>query len=374
MSIYLLALAAALAVPQDPAPRVLEQCVLESVEEKDGAFVSTFKCPWPKGTVLRLEITRRTTQMSWAPRMEKDASGNDVERVNLAIQKRQRTVHREVFKVDGEGTCSYTWKPKVPGIYHLLIVYDPVAQANPDPKFRRENRTVHRIFALSSGQSHEIVVDDGREALRYSAEYFRNLRVAIQGSRNDNELELKMRPMVDEVLKRGETTQHPGTYSLMEHLSPYVMSKPKDPEKTGPDDPRVMSPNKIDIKTANLPPSIVRESLILAILMMEDAVEEAALLAPMPASKFTGDRRTAVERIAAELPAAYKDLRKLEPSSKLGYVYRESKFEGLVTGFSALITRMFEKREADEAAVKEMLEALKAAAKLIGHPFDSMKE
>jgi hypothetical protein len=367
MTPLLILLAAALSPPQ-------EACALESVEEKDGVYESAFACPWPKGTALRLEITRRTTHMSWAPKIEKDATGRDVERVSLAIQKRQRTVHRDTLKTDRNGGFTYSWKPKIPGVYHIQVVYDPGSQSAPNPRFPRENKTVHRLLALAPGQANGIVVDDARDALQYSKEFFRTLRAAIQKSNTDFELEAHMRPLIDEVLKRGEFTQHPGTYSLMEHLSPYVMSEPKDPKKTGPNDPRVMTPNKIDIKTANLPLAIVRESMVLAILMMEDAVQEAALLAPLPESTYPGIRRTAVERLALELPETVKGLQKLEPAGRLGYAFRATKFEQLLTESSAAVGGMLQKRSVDEPLVKDLLDRLNDAAKILGHPFESIKE
>lgn len=364
----LLVLLAAALSPQQAA------CALESVEEKDGAYEASFACPWPKGTALRLEITRRTTHMSWAPRIEKDAAGRDVENVSLAIQKRQRAVHRDALKTDRNDGFTYTWKPKVAGVYHIQVVYDPGAQSAPNPRFPRENKTVHRLVALAPGQPHAIIVDDGRDALQFSKEFFRTLRAAIQKSNTDFELEAAMRPLIDEVLKRGEFTQHPGTYSVMEHLSPYVMSEPKDPKKTGPNDPRVMTPNKIDIKTANLPLAIVRESMVLAILMMEDAVQEAALLAPLPATTYTGTRRDSAERLARELPETIRGLQKLEPAGRLGYAFRVTKFDQLMTDSYMAVASMLEKRTVDESLVKDLLARLGDAAKTIGHPFESIKE
>ena len=373
MSAMVAILALALA-PQAPSPAVPVTCALESVEVKDGAYECTFKCRWPKGTALRLEITRRTTHVSWAPKVEKDVTGMDVELVSLAIQKRQRLVHRDTLKTDKDEGFVYAWTPKVAGVYHILVIYDPVGQSTVDPRFRKENRTAHRLLALEPGQARGIIVDDASEALRFSTEYFRTLRAGIQKSNTDVELEALMRPLIDEVLKRGETTQHPGTYSIMEHLSPYVMSEPKDPKKNGPNDPRVMSPNKIDIKTSNLPPSIVRESMILAILMMEDTLEEAALLAPLPDSVYTGRRRDAVELLAAEVPEAVTKLKKLAPASKLGYIFRVTQPEKILTDAADTVAAMLQKRQADEAATKNLLERLKEAAKTIGHPFDGMKE
>lgn len=366
MGTVLAFLAAMLSAPQDG-------CALEMVEEKDGAYEALFKCPWPKGTALRLEITRRTTQVSWSPKIEKDAVGNDVERVSLAIQKRQRVVHRDALKMERDGEFSYAWKPKIPGVYHIQVIYDPVGQPAQNPRFAKENRTTHRLLALAPGQAQEIIVDDAKEAVRFGKEFFQSLRAGIQKSDTDVELEKHMRPLVDEALRRGEFTQHPGAYSIMEHLSPYVMSQPKDPKKSGPNDPRVMIPNKIDIKTANFPPSVVRESMILAILVMEDAIEEAVLLARLETAA-AGYRRDALERMAMELPEAVAKLRKLEPASRLNYAFRATGFEKLMADGAAAVSKMLEKRAVDEAAVKDLRDRLKDAAKTIGHPFEGMKE
>lgn len=360
--------------PAAPAPAA-SRCEFESVEETDGTYECAFTCPWPRGTLLRLEVLRRTTHLSWAPWMEKDSAGSPVEKVNLWVKARNETVHRAQVRLEKDGEFLVRWKPKVPGVYHLQIVYDPGQQGGArDPRFRKEDRSTHRLAALSAGQIREILFEDAKETLRFSDEFFRTLRAAITSSSSDVELEGKMRKLIDEALKRGDTTQHPGTYSLMEHLSPYVLSVPKDPKKDGPNDPRKMSPNKIDVKTANLPPSILRESMVLGCMLMEDAVEEALLLAPQPASKYAGDRRAAVDRLASEIPNACEDLRKLEPSSKLGYVTRTSQFHKLLKEASETVIRMLERRAADPEAAKAILARLRAAAVTIGDPVGSLKE
>jgi len=183
-----------------------------------------------------------------------------------------------------------------------------------------------------------------------------------------------MRKHIDEALRRGEFTQHPGTYSLMEQLSPYVLSFPKDPAKDGPDEPRVLSPNKIDVKTANLPHSIARESLVLAIIAAEDGIQEAALLAAMPEGQDVGTRKDAVWRVMKELPEAFGDLLKLEPGSRLVGVLRKSGLKQLLADAVAASVRMLEGGAADEAEVKGFLDRLDAASKTVGDPIGSLQE
>jgi hypothetical protein len=365
MNSLLFVVAAALASPQDA-------CTLESVEPKEGACELTFKCPWPKGTALRLEFTRRTTHVSWAPRIEKDASGREFENVSLAIRQHSRDVHKDALQTEAEGGFTYAFKPKVPGVYHVAVIYDPGAQENVNPRFTRDNRTVHRIISLTPGQAETIILDDDKELLRFSKEFFQTLRAAIQKSDRDYEVEAVMRPLVEEVLRRGKTTQLPGCYSIMEHLSPYIMSEPKDPKRIGPNDPRKLTPNKIDIKTAHLPLAIVRETMILMIILMEDMLQEAALVAPL--TTYVGDRREVVMRLSRELPEILKRLRKLEPVGKLTYIFRETHYARLVEDSCAAASTMLERRSADEAKLKELLPLLAGAAKAIGHPFDSIKE
>jgi len=369
-----LALVAALASLQDGSAPRLKKCELEGVVEKDGAYSVTFTCPWPKGTALRVEVQRRTTQMSWAPWMTKDATGKDIEKVNLAIQKRFRAVHRANVSSDRDGGFTFTWTPKISGIYHLQVTFDPAQQTTRDPRFRDENRSVHRIFALKRGQTREIIVDDCREALRFSAEFFKDLRAAIARSNTDNEVEAFMRKQIEEALRRGEFTQHPGTYSLMEQLSPYVLSLPKDPAKDGPDEPRVLSPNKIDVKTANLPHSIVRESLVLAIIAAEDGIQEAALLAAMPEGQEVGTRKDAAWLVMKELPGAVADLLKLEPGSRLVGVLRNSELKQVLADAVAASVRMLEGGPANEVEVKGLLERLDKASKTVGDPIGSLTD
>lgn len=365
MTALLLIAAAALASPQDA-------CALQSVEPKDGVCEMSFKCPWPKGTSLSLEITRRTTHVSWAPRIEKDASGREFENVSLAIRQHSRHVHRGSLETAEDGGFTYSWKPGVPGIYHLLVLYDPGAQANVHPRYTRENRTVHRVIALTPGQAETIIVDDDKELLRFSKEFFQTLRAAIQKSDFDHEIEAIMRPHVEQALSRGKTTQLPGCYSVMEHLSPYIMSEPKDPKRTGPNDPRKLTPNKIDIKTAHFPLAIVRETMVLMIILMEDMLKEAAAIAPV--TTYTGDRRDAVVRLTRELPEILKKLRKLEPVGKLNYIFRTTEFNKLVEDSCAMAATMLDRHAADETAMKDLLTKLADSAKAIGHPFDSIKE
>jgi len=160
----------------------------------------------------------------------------------------------------------------------------------------------------------------------------------------------------------------------MEQLSPYVLSLPKDPAKDGPDEPRVLSPNKIDVKTANLPHSIVRESLVLAIIAAEDGIQEAALLAAMPEGQEVGTRKDAAWLVMKELPGAVADLLKLEPGSRLVGVLRNSELKQVLADAVAASVRMLEGGPANEVEVKGLLERLDKASKTVGDPIGSLTD
>jgi hypothetical protein len=105
---------------------------------------------------------------------------------------------------------------------------------------------------------------------------------------------------------------------------------------------------------------------------MEDMLQEAATVAPI--STYTGDRREAVLRLTRELPEILKKVKKLEPAGKLTYIFRETRFSQLVEDTCAAAATMLDRREADDSKVKELMGKLGAAAKALGHPFDSIKE
>jgi len=357
------------ALPQDPpATPAIE---LAHVREEKGSYLVGFRTPVPPGSTLKVTLFRRVHAMNWSPWFEEDAKGAKIENVNLTILREDQIVRVFRPRVDVEKFVYVTVRTPQPGLYRIEVTYDPAGQEKVDPKVRGELRVSRELLAFGPEEARQALVDEARKAVEYSEDFFGELRRRLKESKGEDEVYKSMSPKMEEATRRAKATLHAGTYSLMEHLAPYIATEPAEAE--GESDAPAMSPNRIDLKTKNLGLSCLRESLSLALQMAEASLREAERLAPLPEDAKTGDRVRMARACVSGLKAAVADLPKLDPTGRMSRLMSRTEAAQVLGDAADLVDEMLRKREVDARKVAEMLARLAKAEEITAHPRESLK-
>lgn len=344
--------------------------VLLNVVDKDGVYEMQFRTPYPKGTIVRLSVDRFVNYVTWTPWLE-TVAGTSIELVNLTIADQRIDLASESKAVDKEGRFTFKLKPPHPGIFRVNTYYDPMLQTVRQPAKAAVTRCEHALLAFQDMQAQKVIYEESAEILDFAKNFFSTLRKAINSSKLGTEVEDKMRPLMEEAGRRGRTTFHPGTYGLMENLNAYVGSVPMDPKE--PDGERVLSPNKIDVKTSNLPFSVLRESVMICFLLARECVLEAGRLADVPGDVDVSERDRNLRALIVEIDKALPAVVKLDTKGQIQPLVSSTGARKVLADAIRLVNSQLDGRSMDEDGQKRWMESYNKAAGVIRDAKKSLK-
>ncbi len=369
LAVSILAVAGVLgAEAQDSAPKAKPKvyCDLPKVVEGTGKFACHFKSNFPPGSTLKSTVSRLYTSINWSPFLVTPQGATmPVEVVNLTLNVRKARVATPTVKVGRDGAFVLEFEPNVRGVFVVEVHYSPYLQQRETKRLDADANFQNFVIASEAGLAQKAVYESAVECYDFTRTFFTTLRDAISSSRDTNDFEKIILPLMEDAGTRTRTSFHPGCYSLMQNLNAYVGSMPADPKKDGPDDPRVFSPNKIDIKTRNLPFAIIRESLMMAVIMAQEGLKEAVRLATQNEDSDAGDRVRLLKDLLADLDNSLAGLGKIDKNGSLPPLMSKTGVKKLLTETSEVSNRILDTRVVDDKVLEDLQKRLADASYVI---------